>query len=187
MAGQCEANVRQDELDKLAIRELDVVFRYALELCGRTDEAWDLVQEVYLRALRGGSQRSPNRPDRIRVWLLKLVDEVHTSSNGRANEIALDAEAAGLAEEHEPPARLENLDWEQVDSRLQDAITQLQPEYRQVLLLWAVEELKYREIATILRVPIGTVMSRLHRARSILGERLQHLARDSERRRGLTG
>jgi DNA-directed RNA polymerase specialized sigma24 family protein len=57
------------------------------------------------------------------------------------------------------------MNWDHVDATITSALGRLSPEYREVLLMWGVEGLKYREIAAILAVPIGTVMSRLHRAR----------------------
>jgi len=73
---------------------------------------------------------------------------------------------------------LSTLDWEQVDDRLKKALDDLPDHYRTVLLLWAVEGLKYREVAEVLDVPLGTVMSRLYRARSILSEQLAELAQE---------
>ena len=73
------------------------------------------------------------------------------------------------------------MQWEHVDERLKEAIERLRPEYRTVLLLWGVEGLKYREIAEIEDIPIGTVMSRLHRARSILSNQLADLAEETGR------
>ena len=64
------------------------------------------------------------------------------------------------------------------------AIEELRPEYRTVLLLWGVEGLKYREIAEIQEVPIGTVMSRLHRARSVLARQLADLTEETGHRSG---
>jgi RNA polymerase sigma-70 factor (ECF subfamily) len=81
-------------------------------------------------------------------------------------------------DEPSPAWDLESFEWEYVDERLKDAIEQLRPEYRSVLLLWGVEKLKYREIASIQDIPIGTVMSRLHRARSVLAEQLTDLAEE---------
>ena len=79
-----------------------------------------------------------------------------------------------------PPAwDLESLAWEHVDQRLKASIAQLRPEYRSVLLLWGVDGMKYREIAEIQEIPIGTVMSRLHRARSILAKQLTELAEEN--------
>ena len=63
-----------------------------------------------------------------------------------------------------------------MDDRLKHAIDDLPDHYREVLLLWAVEGLKYREIADVLDVALGTVMSRLYRARGILTENLADLA-----------
>lgn len=72
-----------------------------------------------------------------------------------------------------PPAwELGALDWDTVDERLKRSIDSLPDEYRQVLLLWSVHEMKYREIAQMLDVPIGTVMSRLFRARRLLSDAL---------------
>jgi RNA polymerase sigma-70 factor (ECF subfamily) len=71
-----------------------------------------------------------------------------------------------------------------VDDRLKAAIERLKPDYREVLLLWGVEGMKYREIADILGIPIGTVMSRLHRARSILTEELAGLAEEKRLKNG---
>ena len=69
-----------------------------------------------------------------------------------------------------------SLAWEQVDDQLKDAIQALPEHYLQVLLLWAVEGQRYRQIADTLDIPLGTVMSRLHRARAILTEQLSDLA-----------
>lgn len=165
----------RNELDKLAIGELDAVYRSALDLSGQPDEAWDLVQEVYLKALRDGPNGWPQRPARVRMWLLGILEEVHASATVAAEAIPLDDDTERDATLPEEPSTFEDIDWEHVDERLHDAIAEMQPHYRRVLLLWAVEDLKYREIANVLQVPIGTVMSRLHRARSILGERLQPL------------
>ena len=77
-----------------------------------------------------------------------------------------------------PAWDLESLDWEHVDERLKVAIESLRPEYRSVLLLWGVEGMKYREIADIQDIPIGTVMSRLHRARAMLAEQLTEFAEE---------
>ncbi len=66
----------------------------------------------------------------------------------------------------------DGIDWEQVDERLKNAVDGLPPAYRAVLLMWAVEGLKYREIARIIDAPVGTVMSRLHRARQAILEQI---------------
>src|SRR5690606_23476254 len=87
-----------------------------------------------------------------------------------------DPGALGEVDQPGPAWDLASLDWEQVDDRLKHAIDDLPEHYRAVLLLWAVEGLKYREVADVLDVPLGTVMSRLHRARAILSQELAELA-----------
>ncbi len=74
--------------------------------------------------------------------------------------------------EQPPTWDLRALDWERVDERIKRSVEGLSPEYRQVLILWSVHEMKYREIADALGIPIGTVMSRLFRARKLLSESL---------------
>ena len=66
-----------------------------------------------------------------------------------------------------------------MDERLKHAILDLPDHYREVVLLWAVEGLRYREVAEVLDVPIGTIMSRLYRARAILSEQLAELAAEN--------
>ena len=103
----------------------------------------------------GKKKREPTIPD----------DWIHTATPSPQDE--------------PPPAwDLEHLDWEQVDDRLKHAIEELPNHYREALLLWAVEGLKYREIAEVLDIALGTVMSRLYRARGILTEKLSQYAQE---------
>jgi RNA polymerase sigma-70 factor (ECF subfamily) len=89
--------------------------------------------------------------------------------------------AAGPAPDEAPPAwDGASFDWEHVDDRLRKIIEELKDEYRQVLLMWGVQGLKYREIAEVLDVPIGTVMSRLHRARKLVADALAEQPRALE-------
>jgi RNA polymerase sigma-70 factor (ECF subfamily) len=173
----------------LSLEHLDAVYRLALQLSRHPDEASDLVQETYLKALRA-SDRFEETGGGIRPWLFKILHNVFYTRLAKAKRApvsveALDATAAdeSAPDEPEPAWDLESLDWEHVDERLKAAIEQLRPEYRTVLLLWAVEGLKYREIAQIQEIPIGTVMSRLHRARSILTEQLRDFAEEMGRGR----
>ncbi len=166
------------EFENLALQYYDDVNRMAMHLVRHPDEALDLVQETYLKALkvadgfeeRGGGMRS---------WLFKILHNAFYTrfSKAKREPIAIEefqgaaATSAGPGEPA-PAWNLAALDWEQVDERLKDAIDRLRPEYRTVLLLWGVEEMKYGEIAEAEDVPIGTVMSRLHRARRILAGEL---------------
>jgi RNA polymerase sigma-70 factor (ECF subfamily) len=175
--------LNRTQFRELALAEMDAVYRMAYHLARNPDEAADLVQETYLRALRA-SHTFQLRDAGIRPWLFKILHNVfytrldqqrrQPSSTSDLQYDAVDATAG-----REPPAwDLASLDWQYVDERLKHAIEQLPEHYREVLLLWAVEELKYREIADILGVPLGTVMSRLYRARAILAQQLGELAQE---------
>ena len=172
------------EFEKLALEHLDAVYRMAYHLARKPDEAEEIVQEVYLRAMRPKTierfeDNSHEGGGGMRAWLFAIAHNVFYSRIKKQNRapIAVEAfhgEASNETPPDEPPPQWdgEQLDWDQVDSSLKKAIEELKPEYREVLLMWGVEGLKYREIATILDVPIGTVMSRLHRARKLLSESL---------------
>ena len=176
--------MERQQFETLAIAQIDAVYRMALQLARHPDEASDLVQETYLRALRA-SDRYEEQGGGIRPWLFKILHNVFYSRIERAKRETSLNEAGSAAEspdpgpdQPEPAWSLAEMDWEHVDDRLKAAIDRLKPEYRSVLLLWGVEGLKYREIADIQDVPIGTVMSRLHRARTILSEELTGLAEE---------
>jgi RNA polymerase sigma-70 factor (ECF subfamily) len=161
---------------------MDSVYRMAMHLTRHPDDASDLVQETYLKAFKAEG-RFELREHGVRPWLFKILHNnfyTRTKKNQREPNVG-DAvlESNGrLGEVDQPPPAwdLEHLDWEQVDDRLKHAIRDLPDHYREVLLLWAVEGLKYREVAEVLGVALGTVMSRLYRARALLSERLAGLA-----------
>lgn len=168
--------------EALALEHTDSVYRMALQLTRRPDEASDLVQETYLRALRS-ADRFEERGGGIRAWLFTILHNTFYSQVKRAQRGPMLVDEFYGAESDEtvpgeaPPAwDLGALDWEHVDERLKKAIEDLRPEHREALLLWGVEGLKYRQIAQITGVPIGTVMSRLHRARKILAAELEELS-----------
>jgi RNA polymerase sigma-70 factor (ECF subfamily) len=174
----------RNEFEQQALEHLDAVYRMAFHLARRPDEAEDIVQEVYARAFRPASvegfrDSTPEGGGGMRAWLFTICHNVFYSRIKR--EARQPTTGGGFPEApsdeprpDEPPPQWDGqpLDPEHIDSVLRDALDELKPEYRQVLLMWGVEGLKYREIAAILDVPIGTVMSRLHRARKLVGDRL---------------
>jgi RNA polymerase sigma-70 factor (ECF subfamily) len=137
--------------------------RYARLLTGNRERADDLVQDTLERACRKWSLWSPQASvgSGLRGWLLSMMHNVFVNQVRAApNETALDE----LADEatHEPFAHAaERLD-------LQAALTHLSPGLREIILLVCVEECSYAEAAHVLGVPVGTVMSRLSRAREKL-------------------
>lgn len=171
--------------EKLALEHLDAVYRMAMQLARHPDEASDLVQETYLKALKA-ADGFEEKGAGIRAWLFKILHNVFYSRTRREKRgpMSVDAFHEGdnstiPPDEPEPAWDLSSLDWEHVDERLKKAIDELRPEYRSILLLWGVEGMKYREIADVQDIPIGTVMSRLHRARGLLMEQLSELAEET--------
>lgn len=163
------------------MEHLDSLYRLGMQLSRNPDEASDLVQETYLRALRA-SDSFEDQGGGMRPWLFTILYNVFRTRLKRARkapaavEEFFDADETAQAPDEPPPAwDLAAFDWDHVDERLKRAIEGLKPDYRTILLLWGVEGMKYREIAEILGTPIGTVMSRLHRARRILADSLEDL------------
>ncbi len=170
----------------VALPHLDAVFRMARTLSRDQVEAEDLVQETFSRALKG-FEGFELREYGARPWLLRILHNVFYTAKGKQRR-----DPTQLADvdfdhfEEEPsckeayPLSVETLDWDQFDEELKLEVSQLQPEYRTVLLLWAIEGLSYREIADVCACPLGTVMSRLYRARQILGRTLHEYAREQK-------
>ena len=154
---------------------LDSLYNFAHWLTQNREEAEDLVQETYVKALKGfGSfQLGTN----FRAWIFRILRNTFlTSRTGLAatKTVPLETEddqEQTVAVSRETP---ESILLEQADQqRVQEALEQLPVIFREVLLLCDVEEMSYQEIAETLGVPIGTVMSRLHRARKALRAALE--------------
>lgn len=159
------SGLENQEFEKLAVPLLDGLYNFACWLSGNPDEARDLVQETFLKSLRGFS--SFREGTNFRAWMYRILRNTFlTSRTGleRRNTQQEDEEGfADLAVSTETPelALIRRADTELV----QAAITQLAPIFQEVILLADMEEMRYQEIAETLDVPIGTVMSRLARAR----------------------
>ena len=166
-----------DEFRALALAELPAVYRLAVHLSGNRTEADDLVQETYLRALQA-AERFQLSSLGMRPWLFRILHNT-LRNRWRAQAAAPNVEPLIEGAPNQPIAcdeRSDGLNWDDVDDRLAAAVQALPNEFREPFLLFAVEDLKYREIAAELDVPIGTVMSRLARARRQLIERLGNVA-----------
>lgn len=168
------------EFEKLALDQMDTLYRVARRLTRDGERANDLVQETYLRAFRA-KESFQLKEYGIRPWLLRIMQNLHFSRSGRERRqpIAMEdggLEAADLDAMPETAGVPMPLDIEAMDERLVRALEGLAADYQIVLLMWAVDGLTYKEIAHTLDIPIGTVMSRLHRARQKLSEQLREYA-----------
>jgi RNA polymerase sigma-70 factor (ECF subfamily) len=173
---------RPDEhaFETLALPHLEVVYRVAKRLTRDQHAAEDLVQETYFKAYRA-FDKFEVREYGIRPWLLKILNNTFLNRLARDRKApqATDHQVLEATQEADPVSAPVELDFENVDEEVKRAIDDLAPEFRSVVLLWATMEHSYQEIADILDVPIGTVMSRLHRARQQLTRALDDYAREN--------
>jgi RNA polymerase sigma-70 factor (ECF subfamily) len=169
------------QFESLVLKEIDALFRLALRLTGNRSAADDLVQETLLRAYKAFDHFKIQEFG-VKPWLFKILHHVYfnTLSNDRRHPVLKDEPIWNLLADHHPEnwmtENIEQIDWEQFDEEIKRGIDTLEPEHRMVLLLWSLEQLSYKEIAEICNVPIGTVMSRLFRARKELAMKLTSYA-----------
>jgi RNA polymerase sigma-70 factor (ECF subfamily) len=169
----------RDEFTNLALQELDAVDRVASSLARHRADADDLVQETYLRALKAQATFKLQEYG-IRPWLLRILHNTHLNRARRERRAPLALEPQVLeATEHQQAQSIPQLspfDGEFQDEDLNRALDELPEDLRTILLLWAIDELSYKEMSHVLEIPIGTVMSRIYRARQKLHELLPHAA-----------
>jgi len=160
----------QAEFERIVMPHLDAAYNLARWLAGNDHDAEDIAQEACLRAFRflggfrGGNSRS---------WVLAIVRNTAFTwlkQNRAHNTVSVsDEDWRGM----EDPVALENHSWHQADREvLRAALEELPLEFREVLILRELEGLSYKEISDVADAPIGTVMSRLARARKQLQDYL---------------
>ena len=165
--------LQSGSFEDLALPLFEQLYNFARWLTHDQAEAEDLVQETYAKALRGF--RSFQQGTNFRAWMYRILRNTFlTSRTGlRASAVTVDIEdeqASVLADPDTP----ESIFLERSNQDLlQSAIEELPVPFREVLLLCEVEEMSYQEIAETLSIPIGTVMSRLARARGTLRKNLR--------------
>jgi RNA polymerase sigma-70 factor (ECF subfamily) len=147
----------------------DQLYNFAHWLAQNREEAEDLVQETYAKALRGFSSYAPGT--NFRAWMYRILRNTFvTSRTGLKATMTVpldqdDDDPMAPADTQTPEAILIDRSNQQL---LHSALEELPVHFREILLLCEVEELSYQDIAETLTVPIGTVMSRLSRARAAL-------------------
>jgi RNA polymerase sigma-70 factor (ECF subfamily) len=164
-----------------ALELSDQVYRVARRLVGSREEAEDLVQQTYERAFRSWKQYTPGT--NLRAWLLRILTNLNIDRGRRQQRspqtTTLDGELGDyfLYNKLESAAPEPNADEERVLERLSqdsivDALADVPHDFRDVIVLVDIGEFSYADAAQILDIPIGTVMSRLHRGRRILKQNL---------------
>ena len=165
------AEVQLVSFEELALPLFDQLYNFAHWLTRDRSEAEDLVQETYTKALRGFSSFQVGT--NFRAWMYRILRNTFlTSRTGLKTTMTVplepDEQSPELPIQQETPEELliERSNWQLIQS----AIEELPVHSREVLLLCDLEEMSYREISETLSIPVGTVMSRLSRARNALAE-----------------
>jgi RNA polymerase sigma-70 factor (ECF subfamily) len=157
-----------------ALSYIDALYGTALRLTRRPQDAEDLVQETYLKAFRASAQFQ--RGTNLKAWLFTILHNSFRNMRRHdvRNPVDVNSETVELAADQrgdeQTPEQL--LSRATLDGDLQEALDGLPETFRQAVWLRDVEEFSYAEIARIVDVPIGTVMSRISRGRRMLFERL---------------
>jgi RNA polymerase sigma-70 factor (ECF subfamily) len=165
--------------EEVVLPHLDAAYNLARWLTGNDHDAADVVQEASLRALRffagfrGGDARA---------WVLQVVRRTcHTwlgRNRPRQATVTLDEERHGESSDALNPERL--CERRAEEDQLRQALEELPVEFREVVILREMEGLSYHEIAEVIGIPLGTVMSRLARGRKHLQQRLAHCRGEEE-------
>jgi RNA polymerase sigma-70 factor, ECF subfamily len=161
-----------------ALPHVDRLFRLAMWLERDRPEAEDLVQETLMQALQSFDRYTPGT--NCRAWLVTILHHVRSNRRRASGRLTLvpdvdDRIASTTAFVPPIPEKL-------TDEDLLAALRTLPDQYQQVIVLCDVEEMTYKEISQALDIPLGTVMSRLHRGRTLLRAQLTH----GEQQRGRT-
>lgn len=172
---EADGRAEAPAFERGALACLDNLYGAALRLTANPADAEDLVQDTYVKAFRASDQFRPGT--NLKAWLFTILHNTFLNSRRRAGKepMAVEPEeieraAAGLPGTPETPEQL--LLRQTLDADLQAALDALPDAFRQAVWLRDVEEFSYAEIAAMLAVPIGTVMSRISRGRRTLYERL---------------
>lgn len=174
------ADPAREEFEREALKHLDALYGAALRLTRSPSDAEDLVQDAFVKAYRFYDRFEPGT--NMKAWLFRILTntfinkyrrttrerkvlegrEAEPVGDGVMSRAAMRTLTDPVAEAHR---RL-------ITAEIQEALDSLPEDYRVMIMLADVEELSYKEIATIVGCPIGTVMSRLHRARKKMQRRL---------------
>jgi RNA polymerase sigma-70 factor (ECF subfamily) len=169
-----ETGGRLDPFEAEALSFVDALYGMALRLTRDPTEAEDLVQETYLKAFRSADRFE--RGTNLKAWLFTILHNTWRNARRDAGRdpVEVDSETVEQAqnptEAHATPEQL--LLRQTLDADLQHALDELPAVFREAVWLRDVEEFSYAEIAAMLGIPVGTVMSRISRGRSALYRRL---------------
>jgi RNA polymerase sigma-70 factor (ECF subfamily) len=184
MGAQGGVDSKRKLFEQEALPHLDAVYAVALRLVRNRDDADDLVQETILRAFKFFHQFSPGT--NCRAWLMTILYNAFRNGYRRSSrepvaantgdyERELDKAVVRSGAERNDPESL--IFGQLMDEEIESALNALAEDFRAAILLVDVQELSYQETAQVLKIPIGTLRSRLSRGRAAMRLKLRELAR----------
>jgi RNA polymerase sigma-70 factor (ECF subfamily) len=159
--------------DTMVLPHLEAVFRLTMWLSRDRAEAEDIVQETCAQALQSFHRFQPGT--NAKAWLFAIMRHVRANRLRARRRTPLDA---GVDDDLDRIPAVDQTPQHVTEPEVLEALSELPAGFQEIVLLCDVEELSYREIASVLEIPIGTVMSRLHRARRLLRVALAGYAAD---------
>ena len=170
--------------DTYVLPEIDVLYRAAWSLTRSDHEAQDLVQDTLLRAYRAIERFDGRYP---RAWLMTIMRNANINRARRKRPDLLDdpdltmERSAKFADTRDPEQEVLEATF---DATIEEAFRSLSDDFRHVVELVDLRSMSYQQAATTLDIPVGTVMSRLHRARKRIRDRIDEVGLESTRRDG---
>lgn len=173
-----------EEFEREAVPHMDSLFNFALKMTGDSDDASDLLQETYLKAFRFWDKFE--KGTNCKAWLFRIMKNtyINTYRKNTKEPDKVDYEEIENFYENIKPSSTDSAHLEKdiydnlLDDELSEAISSLPEDFRTVVILCDIEGYTYDEIADFVDVPVGTVRSRLHRARKMLFTKLHKYAGD---------
>jgi RNA polymerase sigma-70 factor (ECF subfamily) len=173
-----------EDFEREAVPHMDSLYNYALKMIGDSDDASDLIQETYLKAYRFWDKFE--KGTNCKAWLFRIMKNTYINTYRKQTKEPdkVDYEDVENFYENIKPSSTDSAHLEKdiydnlLDDELSEAISSLPEDFRTVVLLCDIEGYTYDEIADFIDCPVGTVRSRLHRARKMLYIKLQDYAAD---------
>jgi len=172
---------KQERFNKVMVPHMDVLYNYGLYLSGDRETANDLLQETYLKAFRFFEKFEPGT--NAKAWLYRIMRNTFINEYRRVKRlpdlVQYDEQISAyqmLPRDEEKTELRKQINGDLFEDEIAGAIASLPEKFKSVIVLRDVEDLPYEEIADALEIPVGTVRSRLHRARAILFAELRDYA-----------